>query len=132
MRHIILGSGSVSRRKIITEMGLSYIVHSADIDEKAIGDRSSSLYANDLVLSIAVAKANHIMKNLPSKLFSKFLLTADTVVTHKGLIFEKPQTADEVRSNYNSFGSAPCSVVNAIVITDVSTGARVQVNKCDN
>lgn len=128
MKHIILGSGSASRRKIIAEMGLACLVQSADIDENAIGDRSSSLYANELVLAIAIAKANHILKKLPSNLPSNLLLTADSVVTHNGRIFEKPQNEDEVRSNYNSFGWAPCTVVSAVVITNVTTGARVQVN----
>ena len=127
MRHIILGSSSASRRKIVTQMGFAFTVLSADIDESAIGDRSSASVANDLVLSLAIAKGDHIMKKMPLELPSHLLLTADSVVTHKGQVFEKPRTESEVIANYTSFGTAPCSVVSAVVVTNVKTGARVQV-----
>lgn len=49
---IILGSASRTRQAILKEMGYSFEVHTADIDEKAI--RKSS--PEELVMALAHAK----------------------------------------------------------------------------
>ena len=54
---IILGSKSFTRKAILTEMGVSYDVVTADIDEKAIRRDDPE----DLVMSLALAKADAIV-----------------------------------------------------------------------
>ena len=97
-RNIILGTSSSTRKAIVSEMGFKYNVVKADIDERALGDRSSSAGARDLVLLLAKKKAEAILAKLTTeqKENSRILLTADQVVTHKGRILEKPTKPDEV------------------------------------
>ncbi|KZV20183.1 hypothetical protein F511_01040 [Dorcoceras hygrometricum] len=57
---IILGSSSVARKQILTEMGYDFTTMSADIDEKAIREEKPE----DLVMVLAEAKAAAIMRKL--------------------------------------------------------------------
>ena len=103
-RNIILGTSSSTRKAIASEMGFKFNIVEADIDERALGDRSSSAGARDLVLLLAKTKAQAILAKLTAeqKASSKILLTADQVVTHKGKILEKPTNKDEVtRSEFS-------------------------------
>lgn len=71
MNKILLGSGSSTRKAICTELGFKYEIIKADIDERAIGDRSSSdsnssmkKKATELVLLLANKKADAIIEKL--------------------------------------------------------------------
>lgn len=83
---LILGSGSASRRDILTEMGLEFDIVKADIDEKAIRCPK----AEDLVCKIGNAKADAVLDRIKSeKMFEDvagkvLLLTGDQVVVHQG------------------------------------------------
>ncbi|KAB2619611.1 maf-like protein [Pyrus ussuriensis x Pyrus communis] len=59
---IILGSGSIARRKILAEMGYEFTVMTADIDEKSIRTEKPE----ELVLVLAKAKADAIVSKLQS------------------------------------------------------------------
>lgn len=101
VRNIILGTSSSTRKAIVSQMGFKYDIVKADIDERALGDRSSSAGAKDLVLLLAKKKADAIIAKLSKeqKQNSRILLTADQVVTHKGRILEKPTNPDEVNGD---------------------------------
>jgi septum formation protein len=75
----VLGSGSASRKAILSQAGYSFEVIKADIDESVIGDRSSASKAAELVLLLANAKADAILRKLPDSLKGEILLTADQV-----------------------------------------------------
>lgn len=122
---IILGTGSTIRKLIISELGIKFSAVKADIDEYAIGDRSSGSGAKDLVLLIGMAKADAILASLPHELRGPILLTADTVVVFENRILEKPKSDDEVRKFVKGFGTAPLSVVGSIVLTDTVSGRKV-------
>jgi septum formation protein len=129
MRGIILGSSSKSRQLILTELGLEFCTISANIDEKAIGDRSRGSSPSELVLQIARAKADHLLSNnlISPELKSSILLTADTVVVHKNQVIEKPTTADEYIENIKSYSTAPCLLVSGVVATDLANGNQLEV-----
>ncbi|KAK9947072.1 hypothetical protein M0R45_012509 [Rubus argutus] len=57
---IILGSSSLARRKILTEMGYEFTLMTADIDEKSIRKEKPE----ELVMVLAQAKANAIISKL--------------------------------------------------------------------
>ena len=72
----------------------SFQVATAEIDERALGDRSRA--PETLVSLLARAKATAIRKKLePQK---AVLVTCDQVVVHKGEIREKPLNEQEVSS----------------------------------
>ncbi|XP_052115938.1 uncharacterized protein LOC107483234 isoform X1 [Arachis duranensis] len=58
---IILGSSSVARRKILSEMGYEFTKMTADIDEKSIRKETPE----ELVMALAEAKAEAILQKLP-------------------------------------------------------------------
>jgi predicted house-cleaning NTP pyrophosphatase (Maf/HAM1 superfamily) len=129
MRGIILGSSSKSRQLILTELGLEFSTISANIDEKAIGNRSRGSSPTELVLQIARAKADHLIANnlISPEMRSSILLTADTVVVHKNQVIEKPTTASEYMENMKSYATAPCSLVSGVVATDLMNGKQLEV-----
>lgn len=128
LQQLVLGSGSKTRREILTEMGFEITIVKPDVDESAIGDRTQgAAKAEELVLLLAHAKADAARQKLVSENNDKLLVTADQVVTNKGRILEKPQSANEVYSYINDYGMYPCHTVGSIVITDLKTGIRVEV-----
>lgn len=124
---IILGSGSFTRKQILSEAGVSYTVVKADIDERGIGNRDSGDNAHELVLLLANAKADAILRRIGTddNMKGKVLLTADQVVVCDNKILEKPITEEITRSYIKMYGSHPCSTVGSIVLTDISSGKRV-------
>ena len=64
----------------------------ADLDERALGDRSQA--PDVLVKLLAHAKAEAIRAKLPRS--KAVLVTCDQVVVHQGVIREKPVSEDEV------------------------------------
>ena len=95
---IILGSSSVARRKILSEMGYLFTIMTADIDEKSIRKETPE----DLVMALAEAKAEAILQRLPVDDYLKeaeptLLITSDQVVVYEGVIREKPTSKEEAR-----------------------------------
>ena len=130
---VILGSKSFTRKAILKEMGIPYEVAVADIDEKAIGDRTDS--PKDLVMAIAVAKADAIVKKMGEELGpdmdgqwpiakDTMLVTCDQVVVHDGVVREKPESKDQAREFIRGYGVSAPSTVGATVVTDLETGGR--------
>eukprot|EP01035_Chromulina_nebulosa_P019659 gene19659-25574_t len=119
----ILGSGSYTRKQILKDAGYSYIVHKADIDEKAIGNRTDSFNVDKLVIEIATAKADNILNTINYS--DGILLTADQVVLFNMKILEKPESLEQAREYINSYGNSFCQTVGSIVLTDINTKKRV-------
>ncbi|XP_072973470.1 uncharacterized protein [Typha angustifolia] len=96
---IILGSASVARRNILTEMGYEFEIMTADIDEKGIRREKPE----ELVMVLAEAKADAIISRMKIADFrdegteATLLITSDIVVVHEGIIREKPTTKEEAR-----------------------------------
>jgi septum formation protein len=124
-KDIILGSGSATRKSILRDAGITFTVVKADIDESSLGDRSSGDHAHDLVLLLAHAKADAIIKNCINSIGNKILLTADQVVVCNNKILEKPMTEDIAREFIAMYSQYPCTTIGSIVLTDVSSGRRV-------
>ena len=132
---IILGSGSASRRMILTNAGYEFDIVKADLDERAIGDRSKGDLDNTktLVSLLANSKADAILHNLQDQanvdkygdFLGRPLLTADQVVICNGQVLEKPLDEGEARAFMRMYGDYPCSTVGCTALTDTKTGKRV-------
>ncbi|GAA0170202.1 hypothetical protein LIER_24512 [Lithospermum erythrorhizon] len=122
---IILGSSSISRQRILTEMGYDFTIMSADIDEKSIRREKPE----ELVMVLADAKADAILSKLKEsgdlEERPTLLITADTVVVYEGTIREKPLSKDEAREYIKGYSGSHGSVVGSIVVTNLTTGKRV-------
>ncbi|CAA3011783.1 maf DDB_G0281937 isoform X2 [Olea europaea subsp. europaea] len=123
---IILGSASMARRQILSEMGYDFTIMSADIDEKSIRKETPE----DLVMALAEAKAEAIMSrlaitdNLKELERPTLLLTADTVVVYKGIIREKPSSREEAHQFIKDYSGGSARVVGSVVVTNLVTGSR--------
>ncbi len=112
---IILGSQSKGRKKVFEEMGYSFEVFVADIDEKAIRRKNPK----ELTLTIARSKSEALKSKISEP---AILITADTVVVWNGEIREKPRNKNEAKEFLESLHLYPSEVVTAVVVTNISTG----------
>ncbi|KAG9445260.1 hypothetical protein H6P81_016600 [Aristolochia fimbriata] len=123
---IILGSASMSRRNILSEMGYKFTVMTADIDEKAIRKETPE----ELVMALAEAKADAIILRLQdisdykTKPVSTLLITADQVVVHEGVIREKPLSKEQAREFIKGYSGGHASTVGSVLVTNLKTGVR--------
>ncbi|KAG2546238.1 7-methyl-GTP pyrophosphatase-like [Panicum virgatum] len=118
---IILGSSSPARREILADMGYEFTVMSADIDEKAIRKDKPE----ELVKALAEAKAEAIKLKLHDDCGSDqttLLITSDQVMVSKGVIRERPRSAEEVREFIKGYSDDRAFAVNFVLVTNLSTG----------
>ena len=96
--------------------------------DDVIGDRKDASKVSELVLLLAKAKAEAIIKNekIPKNMYNEILLTADQVVVYNNNILEKPVDKDEARKFINGYGLLPCSTVGSIVLTDLNSMKQVE------
>ncbi|MFA6307649.1 MAG: Maf family protein [Patescibacteria group bacterium] len=118
---IILGSASKGRKAVLEKMGYDFEVLTADIDEKAIRDDNPQI----LTSKLANAKADALIKKINEV---ALLITADQVINYNGTIREKPETPQEAREFLKSYAKYPAEAINTIVVTDTSTGKRVEAS----
>ncbi|NP_001242372.1 uncharacterized protein LOC100792444 [Glycine max] len=122
---IILGSSSVARRKILSEMGYLFTIMTADIDEKSIRKETPE----DLVMALAEAKAEAILRRLPVDDYLKeaeptLLITSDQVVVYEGVIREKPTSKEEARQFLKDYSGRHAATVGSVLVTNLKTGLR--------
>lgn len=154
---MVLGSGSYTRKLILKEMGIDYILKVRPIDEKKLGDRSLGSDPQKLVLTLAKAKGDHLVQGLvdPTIKTGNFfnseefdevidvkhdlsyynqgdeciILTADQVVTHANIILEKPVDIVEAKSFVERYAESPPATVGAVVLTHLPS--MIQVSGVD-
>ncbi|QCD98869.1 maf-like protein DDB_G0281937 isoform X2 [Vigna unguiculata] len=122
---IILGSSSVARRKILSEMGYQFTLMTADIDEKSIRKETPE----ELVMALAEAKAEAILQRLPVDDYLKdaeptLLITSDQVVVYEGVIREKPTSKEEARQFLKDYSGRHAATVGSVLVTNLKTGFR--------
>ncbi|KEH40148.1 putative inosine triphosphate pyrophosphatase [Medicago truncatula] len=122
---IILGSSSVARRKILSQMGYQFTLMTADIDEKSIRKDTPE----ELVMALAEAKAEAILQRLPVDDYLKdaeptLLITSDQVVVYEGVIREKPSSKQEARQFLKDYSGKQAATVGSVLVTNLKTGLR--------
>ncbi|RCV41132.1 hypothetical protein SETIT_9G111100v2 [Setaria italica] len=121
---VILGSSSPARREILADMGYEFTVMSAGIDEKAIRKDKPE----ELVKALAEAKAEAIKLKLhgdcaPGRDQTALLITSDQVMVSKGMIRERPRSAEEAREFIKGYSGDRAFAVNFVLVSNLSTGA---------
>ena len=117
---VILGSGSATRRAVLTRMGIDHVVEKPDIDERAIRFDDPAV----LVEALARAKARAVVERVrdDAREGRRLLITCDQVVVHRGVIREKPSSAAEAREFIRGYGVDAPSTVGSVMVTDLSSG----------
>ncbi|KAL7124391.1 hypothetical protein ABFS83_14G045600 [Erythranthe nasuta] len=123
---IILGSSSIARKQILSDMGFQFTTMYADIDEKAIRKEKPE----DLVMALAEAKADAIVgklqniKNQETDGKSTLVIAADTVVVYEGAIREKPSDKEEARQFLKDYSGGHAATVSSVLVTNLNTGLK--------
>lgn len=87
MRPLVLASASPRRREILQKLGLTFRVHSADIDESRQLNEEPLVYVSRL----AREKAHAVARTLDCSSGQIALLAADTTVVIEDQLLEKPR-----------------------------------------
>ncbi|XP_004291875.1 PREDICTED: maf-like protein DDB_G0281937 isoform X4 [Fragaria vesca subsp. vesca] len=120
---LILGSSSIARRKILSDMGYEFTLMTADIDEKSIRKDKPE----ELVMVLAQAKAEAIRPKLPVGDYVKdaeptLLITSDQVVVYEGVVREKPSSKEEARQFLKDYSGGHAATVGSVLVTNLKTG----------
>ncbi|XP_056850573.1 uncharacterized protein LOC108827662 isoform X1 [Raphanus sativus] len=121
-KQVVLGSSSIARRSILTDMGYQFTLMSADIDEKSIRKQNPE----ELVLALAEAKAEAIMQRIPDDddIKETLLVTCDQVVVYENAVREKPSSVEEAREYIRGYSKGHTATVSSVVVTNTKTGFR--------
>jgi septum formation protein len=112
---IILASSSPQRKKILEQMGLSFSVAPADIDEHHAG--FSRPHA--IVKSIARRKAEAVSKNYPDD----WVIGCDTIVVLRdGSISVKPKDRQDAKRTLNMYRNSYCDVYSGLAVLNHKSG----------
>jgi len=147
---LILGSGSFTRKLILKEMQIPFILKVKPIDERNIGDRSDGSDPSHLVMTIARAKSQALISALldpntfngnsdssdsDSVIEDKYdmtltqkewiVLTADQVVTHSNSILEKPDDITQAKEFVSKYAASPPSTVGSVILTHFPSNISV-------
>ncbi|KAJ6874254.1 hypothetical protein NC651_032925 [Populus alba x Populus x berolinensis] len=106
-------------------MGYEFTISTADIDEKSIREEKPE----DLVMTLAEAKADTILQKLPISDYTKdaeptLLITADQVVVYEGVIREKPASKEEAWEFIKGYSGGHAATVGSVLVTNLKTGFR--------
>ena len=127
---VILGSGSVSRLKVMETGGVQIAgIVSPDIDEKAIRARTPQ----EMSMLIARAKADAVSTKLTYQLAaSAIVICSDMVSVFRGVVREKPESPEQAREFVNLYSSGePVLLVASVVVLNAKTSKRAEgVHEC--
>ena len=111
---LILASQSPRRRLLLEQLGLTFSVIPADIDELAL---PLDMIPSEYVQALACSKANAVAEKLGNE--PAIVLGADTIVVIDGIILNKPVDANEAYSMLRSLSGRTHYVYTGIAITQV-------------
>ncbi|CAM8878223.1 unnamed protein product [Rhodiola kirilowii] len=122
---LILGSSSLARRQIVTEMGYDFTIVTADIDERSIRKDTPE----ELVMALAEAKADAILPKVPVEEYKKdlqstLLITCDQVVVYDGMVREKPSSKEQAYKFLKDYSGGQAATVGSVLVTNLSTGVK--------
>ena len=114
----ILASMSPRRKELLSEMGLSFTVCPADIDEN-IGITDPEM----LVKQLALLKAGHIAEKHSGE--NVIIIAADTVVAYKNEILGKPKNESDAKRMLKLLSGNTHTVYTGYCCADAKTGLTV-------
>ena len=106
---LILASASPRRRELLTQAGIPFICHSADIDESAIEASSPE----ELVQKLASLKSLAVAQELHT---TQLILGADTVVVLGNRVFGKPATLSEAAAMLRALSGRTHAVITGVAL----------------
>jgi len=121
MVQIVLASNSPRRKKIMTDMGLSFVVIPSGYDEKI----ENNEFSYDKIEDIATQKCLDVYRKVDE---DSLVLAADTVVVHRNKILGKPHTKEVAFTMLKELSGETHSVVTAICAINKKINKAVTIS----
>ena len=121
MVKLILASNSPRRKKILTDMGLDFIVIPSNYDEKLDSDD----FSYDKIEDLATQKCLDVVRRSDN---DSLVLAADTVVVLHNKILGKPHTSKNAFEMLKSLSNQTHSVVTSICGINTKTKRAVTIS----
>lgn len=118
---LVLASGSPRRRELLAQLGVSFEVRVADVDESPLPGEQ----ADDLVRRLAALKAQTVLAAAPEA--DVVVLAADTVVVVDGVVLGKPVDADDATRMLGLLSGRAHTVLTGVAVARRATGLVVEV-----
>ena len=118
--NLILASGSPRRSEIMIAAGFNFVTRVSDVNEDVIG---GGLPAAELAVALAEAKARAVATETPDAT----VIGADTVVSSAGVLYAKPQDAEDAHRMLRELGGRSHTVITGVAV--VANGELVSGHK---
>lgn len=106
--HIILGSQSPRRRELLAGLNIDFEIKTIDVDE----DYPATIVGVDIPMFLAQKKASaHTLSE------NDLLITADTIVWHKGRVYGKPVDKNDAKQMLKTLSGQMHQVITGVCIT---------------
>jgi septum formation protein len=113
---LVLASASPRRRELLTQLGRSFEIVAADVDESEPPGLTPQEVAEALAERKALAVAQRLMEGT--------ILGADTLVTDGAAIFGKPRDRAHAIEILSRLSSRPHWVITGVCLVDARSGRR--------
>jgi 23S rRNA (uracil1939-C5)-methyltransferase len=113
---VVLASASPRRRELLADLGLSFQVMPADVDETPRPGETPREMVERLSLAKALAVAG--------RLDSGYVVGADSTVVHQGRAVGKPVDADDARRMLTELSGTQHQVTTGVTVLEVASGRR--------
>ena len=129
---IILGSASIPRQRVLVNAGYNPRIITVKIDEKNYGDRKDPRKLTLVPLEVARAKRGPILEKIGLEKQKALLITADQASIYKDEIWEKPDSADEIRRRLELLMNEAYTLQfwNGYTVTNLWTGQTLEKQDC--
>jgi septum formation protein len=115
MEHtVILASNSPRRRELLAQVGMTFLVAPANVDESMRAGEIPNDYAERLALDKARAVASRRQEGI--------VIAADTIVVVGGSIFGKPSDAADALRMLSELSGRGHEVITGLAVMDAATG----------
>ena len=121
MAELILASNSPRRKKIMTDLGLSFEIIPSNYDEKLDTDE----FSYDLIEDLATQKALDVVKRVDN---NKIVIGADTVVVLHNKILGKPHNKENAYKMLKELSGATHSVVTSVCGINTKTNRAALIS----
>jgi len=111
---IILASNSPRRKGLLTQIGLSFTVAPADVDESVLPGESPEAYAVRVALDKARIAAERAAEGI--------VIAADTIVVVGYIILGKPSGPADARRMLSMLSGRGHEVITGLAVVDAATG----------
>lgn len=124
---LILASGSMARRSLLTAAGVEFEVSTSEVDEEAVRQAvmgEGGVEPEDLAEILARAKAEDVAERFPGAA----VVGADQVLALEDRVFAKPADAAEARDHLFALRGKTHRLISAVVVVSggEETWARVE------